>query len=224
MKTLVLVILLLLATASMVFAFPTYTSNAYPIGAGTYGATDIPIVFADETGNQLFDGDYGRTGWLAYGPRTEEEYLAQYADQNGYAIPYVAWYHATAVITFDMKNPYWFSQLGIHGYGSYTPTAVTVQFSNDNVVFFNPFNLYFSGEVIPSTLIWETGSFSEIESRYIQIAIDVSDRIWIDEMSINGMDGANFVPEPSSLMALVGGLSTLGFLKRIYPLYSKRRR
>jgi len=231
MKTLVLVAFLL-AIAISASALPTYISNTDQYLAGTYVGT-IPIWFDDETGNQLFDGDYGCTDWLDLEPQTEQQYWDDYATHNGYANPYVAWYSdnkTEALITFDMNRPFMFSQIGVHGFqrtvsGAIMPSTISISFSNDNVIFSAPLNLVCAGDVVEGALIWKTISFTETESRFVRISMEIHDirqgvpnRYWIDEISINGMDGAQFaasVPEPSSLIVL----GTL-----LVPLLAFRRR
>ena len=152
MKRLVFVIVVLLfAMATSAFALPTYTSNTHLYSGGTYGATSIPIWFDDETGNQLFDGDYGGYDWFAHpgGVLSVEDYWARYEQENGYGYGWVAWYTdvSVAYITFDMNTPFTFNQVGVHGYhnngsGAYVPSQYYIAFSDDGTNYSENLVLY----------------------------------------------------------------------------------
>jgi len=207
-----------------VLAYPTYISNTVKYPAGTYGATDIPIWFDDETGTQMFDGEYGGYDWMCNpgGVLSNVDYLARYEQQNGYAYGWVAWYFSNVpVITFDMGSLFNYKQIGCHGYnlpyyGPTVPDCIIVDFSNDRVSFFGAVTKTFTEPVADDTVAWRTIDFQPVQARYARITFESPhSRYWFDEMAINGMDGGNFViPEPTSLFALGSGLFSLGFVLR----------
>lgn len=221
MKTLILVVILFLAMATSALAFPTYTSNTQSYFTGNYGNSSYPCNVSDETGNQLFDGDYGGYDWFCrHTVESDADYLARYEQQNGFGYGWVAWY-TTPYILFDMGGMFTFNQIGIHGYqlGNVAmPTDIFIQFTNDGVSFgYQNQPTTFSTSNTYDNAFWATANFDTFQARFVRISMgSLGTSFWLDEISINGMDGAEFaaVPEPSSLLALVGGLSTLGFLKR----------
>jgi len=214
MKTLVFVVLLV-AMATSVFAFPTYTSNTHSYFAGNYGNSSYPCNVSDEIGNQLFDGDYGGYDWFyRHTVQSDADYLARYEQQNGFGYGWVAWYSdiSNPTIIFDMGTPYEFQQVGVHGYqrlsGAFiVPQWISIAFSDDGVDFSGNIGESVVGYVPNDSVIWKTIIFQPTISRFIRIDFPTVHTYWLDEISINGMDGAQFpVPEPSGILALCGGV------------------
>lgn len=223
MKTLILVVLFVTILVVPVFAYPVYTA---PIGGTgrTYGGTGIPAVYYDETGQQLFDGDYGMFDWIIREqPSTPEQYWGHYDDQKGYGYSWVGWGFSQPTITFDMGQQFSFTQIGIHAYDGrdiHCPSSVVVSFSNDGINPIASASALFDDSLFlnDDNVFWLNQNFSEVRARYAKITLTGYQWMFIDEISINGMDGAQFaasVPEPSTLIAL-GALLT--------PLFFRRRR
>lgn len=224
MRGILVFAVLLSLLALPAFAFPTYTSNTHTYNAGTYGQTNIPTWISDETGSQLFDGDYGGYDWFENpgGVQSVEDYYARYDAQNGYGYGWVAWYAdvISPTITFDMGSSFTFQQVGVHGYqrlsgGIRVPTWISISFSNDGSSFIGNFGLDVSGPVPEDSVIWKSATFMPTTARFIRMEFPTGDSYWIDEVSINSMDGAAFVPEPASIVILTAFIA---------PILLKRRR
>lgn len=220
-----LVVILLLAMATSVFAFPTYTSTSVANFHGNYGNSSHPCIISDETGNQLFDGDYGMFDWLKKATvQSDADYDARYEQQKGYGLPWISWQSGyREIATFDMNNPFTFNQIGFHCYfrlpDIFLPEQIALEFSNDGLNFGNSISGTFSGHgPTNDETYWVNFGFAPVEARFCRIYAFIMPPgdLFIDEMSINGMDGAQFpVPEPSSLLALVSGIAPLVLLRRI---------
>ena len=229
MKTLVLVAFLL-AIAVSAFALPTY-QGPLGSGGGYYNETNIPISYGDETGNQFFDGDYGKAEWFnREAVHGYDDYYARYEQQHGYAYPWVGWIPGPVQIVFDMGGQYTFNQVGVHSCfefssGTAPPSFLSVEFSNDGVSYFGlaEHDYEISWYWPDHEVYWLTVDTQPTIARYAKIHIqnvfNSGFYRWcmVDEVSINGMDGAQFaasVPEPSSLVVLGTLLIPLLFRRR----------
>lgn len=207
--------------ANTVFAKPTYTATpASPTFGSTYGSTSIPIVLTDETGEQLFDGKYGKYDWCERaGVSSVEDYWARYDNQNGYGYSWVGWRDATPSVTFDLGSSIMISQVGVHSYfnlpNNVVPHRIDVSFSLDSVHFGALQTRSFILPLVEDEAYWSNVDLISINARYIKLDIYRENAwLYVDELSINGMDGISFVPEPSSFLALGGGLIGLFKLKK----------
>ena len=215
----IILIITLLAVVPA-FALPTYISSSVPNNHGTYGNTNIPTIINDETGKQIFDGDYGMFDWMyRAGVQSVDDYYARYEQQKGYGYPWVSWtpgYNWLA--TFDMGETYQFNSIGIHCYNrtsdTFPPSSITLNFSNDGSSYFNQLTTSFDNSQISfDSVCWRESFFQPVQARYVSINASGNLFLFVDEMSINGMDGAQFaasVPEPAGVLAVGTGL--LGFL------------
>lgn len=229
MRTLGFVVILI-AMTSFAFAFPTYHGPSGG-GGGYYNGTTIPLSYGDETGKQFFDGDYGKTEWFSRESVSGyDDYYARYEQQHGYAYPWVGWIPGPAEIIFDMGTPFTFNQVGVHSCwehpsGIAPPTFLSVEFSNDGTNFFGLTERdYAESWYWPYfETFWLTVNTQPTTARYAKVRIHNAFNSgfyrWcmVDEMSINGMDGAQFassVPEPSSLLTLASFVAPLVLLRR----------
>lgn len=222
MKLVVLAVVLLVLLALPVVAFPTYTARDGETD-GTYGNTSIPVVYYDETGIQLFDGNYGKSEWM-YSRPVNSDYYQRYDEQNGYALPWVGWqYPPDPLVTFDMGDLYTFSQIGIHGYrlpqsGIHLPDELVVEFGDDGSNYDRSVSQKFiTSDWNSDHVYWLSFSFEPVTARYAKIHVVRYTWPWtlLDEVSINGKDGlGNPVPEPSGLLALCGGVAGLLAFRR----------
>lgn len=222
MKTLVFVVLLL-AMVTSAFAFPTYTVTPGEAD-GTYGPTGIPVVYYDETGSQLFDGQYGKLEWMNLQPiQSVDDYNNRYEQQNGYALPWVGWRTSTPIIVFDLEQSFSFSQIGVHAcnetaLGTHLPAYVMLSFSDNGIDYTEELYKDFA-HGYPwqnHNSYWLNFDVNPTQARFVRIQLERNLWVLIDEISINGMDGGQFpVPEPSSLLALcVGAAGLLAFRRR----------
>lgn len=219
MKILALVVFLVALLIIPAVAYPTYTATPGGTG-GTYGSTGIPCVYYDETGIQLFDGDYGKWDWIIrQQPLTDEQYLAHYEDQKGYAYPWVCWTY-TASIIIDAGSIQQFNQVGLHMYQGReigVPSYMTVSFSNNGTDFSGTteYNLLDKYSSYNDEVFWVSLDCPNTEARYARIYLPGGPWQFVDEISINGLDGAgNPVPEPSSFVILGTLLTPLLFRRR----------
>lgn len=180
---------------------PTYTSTNVPIFHGNYGNSSYPCIISDETGNDLFDGDYGMYDWARKATvQSDADYLARYDEQKGYGLPWVSWQSGSQeILTIDMKEPYDFDQIGLHCYyrtpDIFLPSQIDLKFSNDGVNFGNRISKSFSSAGPTDDLTyWINFGFPSITARYCKVYVNITapGDLFIDEFAVNGFDGSNF--------------------------------
>jgi len=197
----------------------TYTATPGGTG-GTYGGTGIPTVYYDETGNQLYDGDYGMWDWIIREqPSTTELYWANFVEQKGYAYPWVGW-RDSATITIDSGTSCIFEQIGLHMYRGREIGAfdnITLTFSDDGLTYNRSASYGLAGKYdqYNDDVFWVSLPVQSVNARYARL--DMSGGVWkfVDEMSVNNLDGAsNPIPEPTTAVVFGAGLVGLLLLRR----------
>lgn len=182
---------------------PTYTTNNTALNHGNYGNSSIPCIISDETGHDLFDGNYGKTDWFKRATvLSDADYYNRYEDQNGYGIPWVSWqsYTTPAVITIDLKEVQQIKEIGVHCYyrtpDILLPNMAEIEISNDGVEFHLSGTSGGSGSVFikDDGTGWIGFGAGAAFARYIRLTIhtDAPGNLFIDEISINGRDGDNY--------------------------------
>jgi len=181
---------------------PTYTSNNVQLDHGTYGNTNIRTLISDESGNDLYDGNYGKYDWMKSNTvKSVEDYWARYDDQKGYGIPWVSWqsYYSPAVITIDMKTATTVSQIGLHCYyrtpDIFLPNALEISVSNDATNFQPIQTTGFSYPgLVDDSVRWVNIDFGPKTARYFKLTINTlwPGDLFMDEISINGLDGGKY--------------------------------